>query len=142
MTSLTVPVEQLEGNALDYFVAKAAGLEINERLLQSTGNVLTPSFLRDIVPEHPNSWQRFLPSRTWGHAGPIIERERIAVLPYYQGGKWNAGVNIPTGGDDYTECNADGKTPLIAAMRCYVASKFGDTVTIPSELAHLWEGEK
>jgi len=26
------------------------------------------------------------------------------------------------------------KTPLIAAMRCYVASKLGDTVEIPKEL--------
>lgn len=27
-----------------------------------------------------------------------------------------------------------GPTPLIAAMRCYVASKLGDTVDIPEEL--------
>jgi hypothetical protein len=29
---------------------------------------------------------------------------------------------------------AEGPTPLIAAMRCYVASKLGDTVEIPEEL--------
>jgi hypothetical protein len=28
-----------------------------------------------------------------------------------------------------------GSTPLIAAMRCYVASKLGDDVKIPNELA-------
>jgi len=28
-----------------------------------------------------------------------------------------------------------GPTPLIAAMRCYVASKLGDEVEIPQELA-------
>jgi hypothetical protein len=28
----------------------------------------------------------------------------------------------------------DGTTPLIAAMRCYVASKLGDEVEIPVEL--------
>jgi hypothetical protein len=27
-----------------------------------------------------------------------------------------------------------GRTPLIAAMRCYVASKLGDEVEIPEEL--------
>lgn len=29
----------------------------------------------------------------------------------------------------------DGTTPLIAAMRCYVASKLGDVVDVPEELA-------
>jgi hypothetical protein len=28
----------------------------------------------------------------------------------------------------------NGPTPLIAAMRCYVASKFGDEVETPEEL--------
>jgi hypothetical protein len=28
----------------------------------------------------------------------------------------------------------DGPTPLIAAMRCYVASKLGDEIDIPEEL--------
>jgi hypothetical protein len=28
-----------------------------------------------------------------------------------------------------------GPTPLIAAMRCYVASKLGDEVEVPNELA-------
>jgi hypothetical protein len=28
----------------------------------------------------------------------------------------------------------DGPTPLIAAMRCYVASKMGDEIELPEEL--------
>lgn len=32
------------------------------------------------------------------------------------------------------EIKATGKTPLIAAMRCYVASTLGDNVEVPSEL--------
>jgi hypothetical protein len=28
----------------------------------------------------------------------------------------------------------NGPTPLVAAMRCYVASKLGDTVEIPDDL--------
>lgn len=31
--------------------------------------------------------------------------------------------------------NRHGPTPLIAAMRCYVASKLGDVVDVPEELA-------
>jgi hypothetical protein len=32
-------------------------------------------------------------------------------------------------------CIEYGPTPLIAAMRCYVAAKLGDTVEIPEDLA-------
>ena len=63
-------------------------------------------------------------STNWAQGGPIIEREMIDLkcLPTKQGGFiWR------------TAC-ADGPTPLIAAMRCYVASKLGDEVEIPEEL--------
>jgi hypothetical protein len=36
--------------------------------------------------------------------------------------------------DSYTAIKGYGHTPLIAAMRCYVASKLGDEVEIPQEL--------
>jgi len=63
-------------------------------------------------------------STDWAKGGLIIEREMIDLkcLPTKQGGFiWR------------TAC-ADGSTPLIAAMRCYVASKLGDEVEIPEEL--------
>ena len=56
----------------------------------------------------------------WAHAGPIIEREGI-TLRCYKSKLWDASI----GRLDYVE---DGPTPLIAAMRCYVASKLGDVV--------------
>ena len=48
---------------------------------------------------------------------------------------WVAGFVYPDlqfGGVAY--CEQSGDTPLIAAMRCYVASKLGDTVELPEEL--------
>lgn len=36
--------------------------------------------------------------------------------------------------EDYVYWSWQGPTPLIAAMRCYVASKLGDEVEIPEEL--------
>ena len=63
-------------------------------------------------------------STNWSHGGPIIEREQIAVFLEYQN-CWCA-----TDGDRRTP----GDTPLIAAMRCYVASKLGDDVDVPKEL--------
>jgi hypothetical protein len=60
----------------------------------------------------------------WEHGGPIIERERIDLSR--AGGGWWALIapSIIISGD----------TPLIAAMRCYVASKLGDEIEIPEEL--------
>ena len=63
-------------------------------------------------------------STFWTLGGPIIERERICLID--QGG-------------DYWQAlwgwkEAFGPTPLVAAMRCYVASKLGDEIEIPEEL--------
>ena len=67
------------------------------------------------------------PSTDWQQGGPIIERELIETT---RGGAyaehfWKATRNSIT---------AYGPTPLIAAMRCYVASKLGDEVEIPENL--------
>jgi hypothetical protein len=60
----------------------------------------------------------------WEHGGPIIERERIDLSR--AGGGWWALIapSIIISGD----------TPLIAAMRCYVASKLGNEVNVPEGL--------
>ena len=68
----------------------------------------------------------YTPSTNWAQGGPIIEREGIATLPCPRG--WAARVGF---GGEYIE----GPTPLIAAMRCFVASKLGDEVDVPEELA-------
>lgn len=71
----------------------------------------------------------YTPSTDWAQGGPIIERERITVTYNDNDDVWEAfyesGMN-----DDYER----GSTPLIAAMRCYVASKLGDEVDVPEEL--------
>jgi hypothetical protein len=65
-------------------------------------------------------------STDWALGGEIIERERIALID--QGGDyWQALCG-------WSE--AFGDTPLIAAMRCYVASKLGDEIELPEGLTH------
>ena len=59
-------------------------------------------------------------STDWAQGGPIIEREGIAIY-LYGNSEWNAHL----GGKESV-----GLTPLIAAMRCYVASKLGDEVEL------------
>lgn len=70
---------------------------------------------------------RWSPSNDWTQGGPIIERERIWVCASASSSNW------------FSECHKTerhwGPTPLIAAMRCYVASKLGDEVDAPEELA-------
>ena len=73
--------------------------------------------------------ETFKPSTDWAQGGPIIEREGIALRRFLETGweadRWQFKFAEPT---------ATGPTPLIAAMRCYVASKLGEDVSIPEEL--------
>ena len=73
----------------------------------------------------------YSPSTKWAYGGPIIEREEITVERLYAEGCWSAWTPAPEQPRDAT---AEATTPLIAAMRCYVTSKLGDTVDIPEEL--------
>jgi hypothetical protein len=69
----------------------------------------------------------FSPSTDWPQGGPIIDRENItwdgqaATICRHVNGK-------------YPKWSEYGPTPLIAAMRAFVASKLGDEVDIPKEL--------
>ena len=66
------------------------------------------------------------PSTDWAQGGPIIEREGMQIQTFMD--KWLASIPKPF-------VQRDGPTPLIAAMRCYVASKMGDEIEIPEGLA-------
>lgn len=75
-------------------------------------------------------------STSWAHGGPLIEREKITVavvgrqsdwwFAELEGGGLDSGVEV-----GYGEFQQEGPTPLIAAMRSYVASKFGEEVELP-----------
>lgn len=71
-------------------------------------------------------------STDWSQGGPIIEREYIELTTTNRSNAeiWEA--IFPGRGEDAIV--QYGPTPLIAAMRCYVASKLGDEVDVPEEL--------
>lgn len=73
------------------------------------------------------NWGYFSPSTNWAHGGPIIERENLEIVPLCPG-TWRV---ISMGREWF-----NGPTPLIAAMRCYVASKLGDDVSIPDQFTN------
>lgn len=117
---------KLTGAALDWAVAKC---ELDDKLSiyfdESTGEPLC----HDDWPDN----QEFKPSTDWSQGGPIIEREGMQ-LQMEDRNAWRASVWF----DDITgtsEVIQDGPTPLIAAMRCYVASVLGDDVDVPDGLA-------
>ena len=72
-------------------------------------------------------------STDWSQGGPIIERERIELkyLGYDTPPYWGAVKFQPS---SYSRKGTVGDTPLIAAMRCYVAFLLGDWVDVPEEL--------
>lgn len=75
----------------------------------------------------------YSPSTDWGQGGPIIERERMDVWVGCDTDNWCATkANNEDAAEDFVLMQ--GQTPLIAAMRCYVASKLGTSVEIPEEL--------
>jgi hypothetical protein len=111
---MKIKTSELTGAALDWAVAKCEGIyfENFEEFEMYAGDYST----------------------NWSQGGPIIDREIISVSHDTAGNtvEWAAWTPAPI--RDEAEAFGYGPTPLIAACRCYVASKLGDTVDIPEEL--------
>ena len=111
---------ELSGAALDWAVAKCEGyFGIN---MASVRDGVTDVFY----------FEKWEPSTNWSQGGAIIERERLSITP--RDGFWDALVHDRLFEDDGSDHYSTGETPLIAAMRCYVASRLGDEVEVPDEL--------
>jgi len=120
-----VKVSELTNTALDWAVAKC------ELIQHLTSLGKTPNYEQCDSIALSKTRLGLGYSTNWALGGPIIERELIRVVaPKVQGVCWVA--RSPDGINAWHE--AIGPTPLIAAMRCYVASKLGDEIKIPEEL--------
>lgn len=149
---MKIKTSELTGVALDWAVAKCEG----EAVKFCDGRW----WAEDKLARQRIEW---LPSTSWEQSGPIIERESITIIrcdddyktdkegyctnkriPVWaaeHGGGHSSGESYNGYGEPgeyvYEISEADckyGPTPLIAAMRCYVASKLGKVVEIPEEL--------
>ena len=106
---------ELTGHALNWAVAKC------------NGHVDDETIIRRLEPDDEGWCIAY--SADWEQGGPIIEREGIDLIHVRQSDLsvvWDATYN--------EFVTASGPTPLIAAMRCFVASKLGDEVEVPEEL--------
>jgi len=114
-TENDMKTSELTGAALDWAVCKAGG------------------GAKDIViwREGHSMHDMYHYSTDWSQGGPIIEREQISTC--WEGTTWVATLFNKNCGETWYG-HQYGPTPLIAAMRCYVASKLGDNIDIPEEL--------
>ena len=116
---MKIKTSKLTGAALDWAVAK---LERPDS--EAHGGVVWLGTKRP-----------FSPSASWADGGPILEREGVAIDCLREDGRvvgWVAA--LPPDFDIHEAEDFYAPIPLIAAMRCYVASKLGDEVEIPEEL--------
>jgi hypothetical protein len=137
---MKIKTQDLAGAALDWAVAQANHHD------EWSDDGLKPLRWYDISDNEAER-RSYEPSDDWLHGGPIIERELIHVSPEWHN---QVGVTNPTWEKlGYASASGyhwratyqldgrwhDGPTPLIAAMRCFVASELGDEVDVPDELA-------
>ena len=108
---MKIKTSELTGPALNWAVAKCEGVQL------------------DLAPD---GYYTHKPSANWSQGGPIIERECVCVECSFEKNEWSAWTPAPE--REFGEAYGNGPTPLIAAMRCYVASKLGDEVEVPEEL--------
>jgi len=114
---MIIKTNNLTGVDLNWAVAKCEGIENGTGMWAG------------------HKWIGIPYSTDWAQGGPIIEREKINLSLQFYGwvayhGKYRVrDMNQP----EYTHRE---HTPLIAAMRCYVASKLGDEVEMPEALCN------
>ena len=105
---MKIKTSDLTGAALDWAVTKCEGYD----------HEVTSS-----------EWGMWGWATDWAQGGPLVEREKIGI-DCDDLGTWFASHDLSA----ETAFGATGPTPLIAAMRCYVASQLGGEVEIPEEL--------
>lgn len=126
---MKIKTNSLTGVQLDWIVAKCEGYEC-EFDDEVSGPWLVPQegYLHDEKP-----LAAYSPSTNWHQGGPILRRERPDLTLWANESdenlRWQA-IQFDTA----NVIKAEGPTALVAAMRCYVASKLGDVVEIPEEL--------
>lgn len=130
---MKIKVSKTTNIQLDWLVLQSQGAF--DLHLQSTYGAKKAWVFSERDDEDPERVDRhflsdYSASTVWSIGGPIIEREKIGlgwVVDHWQANKAH----------NYNKSfhGSDPQHPLIAAMRCFVASKLGDEVEVPDELA-------
>jgi len=119
---MKIKTSELTGAALDWAVAKCEGVKVVK--LKHGRATFSDPFDDGALNEMFINY-----STDWAQGGPIIEREGISIDQRDNGSLVLACIDAPMEHEE-NEIWVNGPTPLIAAMRCYVASKLGDEVEV------------
>lgn len=117
---MKIKTSELSGTALDWAVAKADDLPI----------AYIDPFKRVLVAGE-GGCDSFSPSTNWSQCGPLIEKYNLSIIE--ECGEWCAIKEMELG--KILSNYPYGETYLIAACRAIVASRLGDEVEVPEELA-------
>jgi hypothetical protein len=110
---MKVKTSELRGAPLNWAVAQIRQLPLDD--LRTS---------RSVVFYLGEPW---MPDIYWEQGGPIIEEQDMCINRQpVMGHPWVATI--------YSNAQASGPSPLIAAMRCYVAACLGDEVDVPEVL--------
>lgn len=130
-------VSELEGRALNWAVAMSLGWawQVDEQgRFDTKGAIILARPYPDGLKLRVNATSmrilrlsNFHPIANWSVMGPLIEKERISLLPYGDTDRW-----VATNFEETIDQKAS--APLIAAARCFVASKLGDEIDVPKEI--------
>lgn len=142
---MKVLVSELTSRALDWAVAKCEGLPVAIDPLGHSDPYCQGAYIVLSNDHTPNRATHYLigrdysPSTDWALGGPIIEREFIGIDTLAAGlsattdgvntgDTWVAMRDAVDGGDMH---RFSAPAALIAAMRCFVASRMGDEIDVP-----------
>lgn len=134
---MKVKTSELIGPALAYAVGIAEGKKVTYSDLRPHGGRV------QVFVVTRRAHIAYDPHDHWSDGGPIIERGGINLSKYNkldesEPDKWCAHKVVPRPNMEGTTNRCvvapDGPTPLIAAMRCWVAINLGEAVEIPEEL--------
>jgi hypothetical protein len=113
---MKIKTTELVGEALDWAVALIEHPDWREQ-----------GYLESFYDLQFDDGYLFSPSTDWSQGGPLIQSGKLIISPDPSLG-WTA--------RSYMDSRVfSGTTPLIAAMRCYVANHYGDEVEMPIEEA-------
>jgi Protein of unknown function (DUF2591) len=141
---MKVKTSELTGVALNWAVAMCEGKNPNEEYSKPKDYGLASGWREG--DGFGKAIEQY--STDWSQGGPIIERDKISIeavwlyngedMPKFK--EWKATYlhhlwsGTPAKFQGVIKITATGSTSLIAAMRCFVASKLGKEVDIPEEL--------
>lgn len=133
---MKVETQRLTGAALDWAVAVALGWD--DILITDYDDPVLPDevffdkekSLNGVVLVEPGIIWR--PAAKWAQSGPIIDQMEKGHFFFLENNC--PGCHCAYSETEHTNTHGLGPTLLIAAMRCYVASKLGDEIEIPEEL--------